>query len=631
MTTAAASTTTKKPALMATMMGAIGVVFGDIGTSPLYALKECFNPEHGVPFSDQTVYGILSMLFWAMTLVVSIKYVLFVMRADNNGEGGILALTALAMRASSGSARFTRTLMLLGLLGAAMFYGDAVITPAISVLSAIEGMEIMAPALQAWVLPLALVVLIGLFLLQKHGTHVVGRLFGPIMLLWFVLLGLLGLISVVQSPQILVALNPLYAIEFGFRHTMQAFVVFGSVFLALTGAEALYADMGHFGARPIRYAWFYIAMPCLLLNYFGQGAMLLREPSAVQNPFFLLMPGWAVGPMVVLATAATVIASQAVISGAFSMTAQAVHLGYAPRMKILYTSDVEIGQIYVPVVNYVVLVLVVAVVLAFGKSDNLAAAYGIAVTTTMVLTTGLVTVVMRNAWKWSLPVVAGLGAVFLAVDLSFFSANLLKIAAGGWFPLLLGGLIFFLMVTWHTGTQLLKARNVEGGIPLEPFMEGLLRHPPHRVDGTAVYLTPSMDFVPLALLHNLKHNHVLHERVLFIHFRTLAVPYVQPAKRLSIKTIGDNIYAAVADFGFKETPAVDEIVKNVGERLGVVFEDMETSFFITRATVVPSPLPGMAMWREALFAWMQHNSAKPSDFFRIPANRLVELGSKVEI
>ncbi|ANA35701.1 potassium transporter Kup [Ralstonia mannitolilytica] len=631
MTTAAASTTTKKPALMATMIGAIGVVFGDIGTSPLYALKECFNPEHGVPFSDQTVYGILSMLFWAMTLVVSVKYVLFVMRADNNGEGGILALTALAMRASSGSARFTRTLMLLGLLGAAMFYGDAVITPAISVLSAIEGMEIMAPALQAWVLPLALVVLIGLFLLQKHGTHVVGRLFGPIMLLWFVLLGLLGLISVVRSPQILVALNPLYAIEFGFRHTMQAFVVFGSVFLALTGAEALYADMGHFGARPIRYAWFYIAMPCLLLNYFGQGAMLLREPSAVQNPFFLLMPGWAVGPMVVLATAATVIASQAVISGAFSMTAQAVHLGYAPRMKILYTSDVEIGQIYVPVVNYVVLVLVVAVVLAFGKSDNLAAAYGIAVTTTMVLTTGLVTVVMRNAWKWSLPVVAGLGAVFLAVDLSFFSANLLKIAAGGWFPLLLGGLIFFLMVTWHTGTQLLKARNVEGGIPLEPFMEGLLRHPPHRVDGTAVYLTPSMDFVPLALLHNLKHNHVLHERVLFIHFRTLAVPYVQPAKRLAIKTIGDNIYAAVADFGFKETPAVDEIVKNVGERLGVVFEDMETSFFITRATVVPSPLPGMAMWREALFAWMQHNSAKPSDFFRIPANRLVELGSKVEI
>ncbi|ATG21732.1 potassium transporter Kup [Ralstonia pickettii] len=631
MTTAAASTTTKKPALMATMIGAIGVVFGDIGTSPLYALKECFNPEHGVPFSDQTVYGILSMLFWAMTLVVSVKYVLFVMRADNNGEGGILALTALAMRASSGSARFTRTLMLLGLLGAAMFYGDAVITPAISVLSAIEGMEIMAPALQAWVLPLALVVLIGLFLLQKHGTHVVGRLFGPIMLLWFVLLGLLGLISVVRSPQILVALNPLYAIEFGFRHTMQAFVVFGSVFLALTGAEALYADMGHFGARPIRYAWFYIAMPCLLLNYFGQGAMLLREPSAVQNPFFLLMPGWAVGPMVVLATAATVIASQAVISGAFSMTAQAVHLGYAPRMKILYTSDVEIGQIYAPVVNYVVLVLVVAVVLAFGKSDNLAAAYGIAVTTTMVLTTGLVTVVMRNAWKWSLPVVAGLGAVFLAVDLSFFSANLLKIAAGGWFPLLLGGLIFFLMVTWHTGTQLLKARNVEGGIPLEPFMEGLLRHPPHRVDGTAVYLTPSMDFVPLALLHNLKHNHVLHERVLFIHFRTLAVPYVQPAKRLAIRTIGDNIYAAVADFGFKETPAVDEIVKNVGERLGVVFEDMETSFFITRATVVPSPLPGMAMWREALFAWMQHNSAKPSDFFRIPANRLVELGSKVEI
>ncbi|CAJ0789938.1 Low affinity potassium transport system protein kup [Ralstonia condita] len=616
---------------MATMVGAIGVVFGDIGTSPLYALKECFNPEHGVPFSDQTVFGVLSMLFWAMTLVVSIKYVVFVMRADNNGEGGILALTALAMRASSGKARFTRTLMLLGLLGAAMFYGDAVITPAISVLSAIEGMEIMAPALQSWVLPLALTVLIGLFLLQKQGTHVVGRLFGPVMLIWFALLGLLGLVSLAKAPQVLVALNPVYALEFGFRHTVQAFIVFGSVFLALTGAEALYADMGHFGARPIRFAWFYIAMPCLLLNYFGQGALLLREPTAVQNPFFLLMPNWAVGPMVVLATAATVIASQAVISGAFSMTAQAVHLGYAPRMKILYTSDVEIGQIYVPVVNYVLLLLVVAVVLAFGKSDNLAAAYGIAVTTTMVLTTCLVTVVMRNTWRWGLPVVVTLGAVFLAVDLSFFAANLLKIAAGGWFPLLLGGLIFFLMVTWHTGTQLLKARNVEGGIPLEPFMEGLLRHPPYRVDGTAVYLTPSMDFVPLALLHNLKHNHVLHKRVLFVHFRTLAVPYVEPAKRLVIKTIGQDIYAAVVDFGFKETPAVDEIVKNVGERLGIVFEDMETSFFITRATVVPSPLPGMAMWRESLFAWMQHNSAKPSDFFRIPANRLVELGSKVEI
>ena len=366
MTTAAASKTKKNPALMATMVGAIGVVFGDIGTSPLYALKECFNPEHGVPFSDQTVFGILSMLFWAMTLVVSVKYVLFVMRADNNGEGGILALTALAMRASSGSARFTRTLMLLGLLGAAMFYGDAVITPAISVLSAIEGMEIMAPALQKWVLPLALIVLIALFLIQRHGTHVVGRLFGPIMVIWFVLLGLMGLVSVVKSPQILVALSPVYAIEFGFRHTVLAFIVFGSVFLALTGAEALYADMGHFGARPIRYAWFYIAMPCLLLNYFGQGALLLREPSAVQNPFFLLMPNWAVGPMVVLATAATVIASQAVISGAFSMTAQAVHLGYAPRMKILYTSDVEIGQIYVPVVNYVLLALVVAILAYLG-------------------------------------------------------------------------------------------------------------------------------------------------------------------------------------------------------------------------------------------------------------------------
>ncbi|WKZ86479.1 potassium transporter Kup [Ralstonia pickettii] len=613
------------------LVPAIGVVFGDIGTSPLYALKECFNPEHGVPFSDQTVFGIMSMLFWAMTLVVSVKYVLFVMRADNNGEGGILALTALAMRASSGSARFTRTLMLLGLLGAAMFYGDAVITPAISVLSAIEGMEIMAPALQTWVLPLSLIVLIALFLIQRQGTHVVGRLFGPIMVIWFVLLGLIGLASVVKSPQILVALSPLYAIEFGFRHTVLAFIVFGSVFLALTGAEALYADMGHFGARPIRYAWFYIAMPCLLLNYFGQGALLLREPSAVQNPFFLLMPSWAVGPMVLLATAATVIASQAVISGAFSMTAQAVHLGYAPRMKILYTSDVEIGQIYVPVVNYVLLVLVVAVVLAFGKSDNLAAAYGIAVTTTMVLTSCLVMVVMRHAWKWSLPAVIGIGSVFLSVDLSFLCANLLKIAAGGWFPLLLGGLIFFLMMTWHTGTQLVRARHVDAAVPLEPLVASLERSPPFRAPSFAVFLSPSPHCAPSALLHNLKHNRVLHEATVVLHVETLPVPYVDEDERIETKKVGIGVHAATIRFGFREHPRLDAISRRIAGLIGKAYGDLDISYFCTRAVVTSAARSSMARWRAGLYAWLRHNSARPAVFYELPANRVVELGQRVEI
>ena len=629
MTTATASTITKKPALMATMVGAIGVVFGDIGTSPLYALKECFNPEHGVPFSDQTVYGVLSMLFWAMTLVVSIKYVVFVMRADNNGEGGILALTALAMRASGGGARITGTLMLLGLLGASMFYGDAVITPAISVLSAIEGMEIMTPALQPWVLPLSLIVLIGLFLLQKHGTHVVGRLFGPVMVIWFVLLGLIGLASVVRSPQILVALSPVYAIEFMFRHAVQAFVVFGSVFLALTGAEALYADMGHFGARPIRYAWFYIAMPCLLLNYFGQGALLLREPSAVQNPFFLLMPTWAVAPMVLLATAATVIASQAVISGAFSVTQQAIQLGFMPRMQIKHTSASTAGQIYIPTVNWGLMIMVIVLVLFFRSSSNLAAAYGIAVTGAMFIDTLLLAAVLISLWRWPLWKAIPLIAAFIVVDMAYLGANLIKVPDGGWVPLAIGLAIFTMLTTWSRGRTLMRQNMAEGSIPVEVFAKSA-HSSATRVPGTSVFMASTNKGVPSALLHNIKHNKVLHERVVILTVAVQDVPYVEEADRYDSKDMGNGFYRLTIRCGFLEDTDVPALLKRVS-MCGEPFQMMKTSFFLSRQTLIASAKPGMALWREKLFAWMLRNAASAMEFFRLPTNRVVELGSQLEI
>ncbi|WP_170935863.1 MULTISPECIES: potassium transporter Kup [Pandoraea] len=615
----------------ALMVAAIGVVFGDIGTSPLYALKECFDPQHGIPFNQQAVFGIISLLFWALVIVVSLKYVLFVMRADNRGEGGVLALMALSLRSVRAGSKWASVLMMLGMFGACMFYGDAVITPAISVMSAVEGLEIAAPSLTRFVLPITIVILIILFSMQKSGTAKVGRLFGPVMVVWFVILGVLGVYNMFAAPEIIKAINPYYGIHFIHTHALQAYIVLGSVFLVLTGAEALYADMGHFGIRPIRFAWTALVFPALVLNYFGQGALLLSNPKAIENPFFLMAPDWALLPLVVVATAATVIASQAVISGAFSLTSQAIQLGYVPRMKILHTSDREIGQIYMPVINWSLLLVIIWIVLAFKSSSNLAAAYGIAVTTTMVITTILACVVMVKVWNWNKFLVALIITGFLVVDFAFFGANLIKVEEGGWLPLALGAFLFFMLMTWHKGRQLLRERTAADGIPLGPFLQGLLAHPPHRVAGTAIYLTGGNTLVPVSLLHNLKHNRILHERTIFLTFRTVDVPYVEDDKRMEVKDHTGGLYSVVSTFGFNETPDVKEVLHLLEEKTDMHFELMDTSFFLARETVVPTKLPGMSIWRERLFAWMHQNAAKPTDFFSIPANRVVELGTKIEI
>lgn len=617
--------------LSALAVAAIGVVFGDIGTSPLYALKEAFSAQHGIALTSESILGVISLLFWAIVVVVSLKYVLFVMRADNDGEGGVLALMALALRGFPREGKWIGVLMALGIFGACMFYGDAVITPAISVMSAVEGLEIAAPSLAQYVLPITLLILIALFMLQKHGTEVVGRLFGPVMIVWFVTLALLGLYHIATAPRVITALNPWYAIRFMHDHAVQAYHVLGSVFLVLTGAEALYADMGHFGARPIRVAWYGMVMPALVLNYFGQGALLLSDPSAIQNPFYLLAPDWALLPLVVLATAATVIASQAVISGAFSLTSQAIQLGYVPRMKIQHTSASAIGQIYIPIVNWLLLFVIVMIVLGFKSSDNLAAAYGIAVTTTMVITTILACVVMVRVWNWNKLWVATIILSFITVDLSFFGANLLKLREGGWLPLLIGAFLFFLLTTWYKGRQLVKERTAADGIPLMPFVQGLLAHPPHRVSGSAIYLTGNDALVPVSLLHNLKHNKVLHERTIFMTFITLDIPYVDDHRRIDTKELGGGLYLVRATYGFNETPDLNGVLKLLEQQENMSFDLMDTSFFLARETVVPTQLPGMSVWRERIFAWMHQNAAKPTDFFSIPANRVVELGTKIEI
>jgi KUP system potassium uptake protein len=612
-------------------LGALGVVFGDIGTSPLYALRAAFSPENDLRAGQANVLGILSLFFWSLILVVTVKYVLFVMRADNDGEGGVLALMALALRGFPKEGKWIGVLTALGIFGACMFYGDAVITPAISVISAVEGLEIAAPHLGGYVIPITLVILIALFALQKHGTEVVGRLFGPVMIVWFVTISLLGLYHIVSAPRVVAALNPWYAVRFMQEHAVQAYHVLGSVFLVLTGAEALYADMGHFGAKPIRFGWYGLVMPALVLNYFGQGALLLQDPKAIQNPFYLLAPDWALLPLVVLATVATVIASQAVISGAFSLTSQAIQLGYVPRMKIQHTSASAIGQIYIPIVNWLLLFVIVIIVLGFKSSDNLAAAYGIAVTTTMVITTILACVVMVRVWNWNKLWVAVVILSFITVDLSFFGANLLKLREGGWLPLLIGAFLFFLLMTWFKGRQIVKERTAADGIPLMPFLQGLLAHPPHRVSGTAIYLTGSDALVPVSLLHNLKHNKVLHERTIFMTFITLDIPYVDDNKRIEIKELGGGLYLVRATYGFNETPDVKGVLRLLEQQENMAFDLMDTSFFLARETVVPTQLPGMSVWRERIFAWMHQNAAKPTDFFSIPANRVVELGTKIEI
>jgi len=621
----------KKGASVALMFAAIGVVFGDIGTSPLYALKECFSAEHGIPFSTDAVYGVISMVFWAFAIVVSLKYVLFVMRANNHGEGGILALMALALRTAPSGSKRSLLIIMAGVFGACMFYGDAIITPAISVLSAVEGLEVISPDLSRFVIPVTIFILVVLFFIQKTGTDVVGKLFGPIMMIWFLTIGLMGVYQVIENPAIFAAVNPMYAISFLIEHSLQGFIVLGAVFLVLTGAEALYADMGHFGLQPIRMGWFFIVMPCLLLNYFGQGAMFLSNPETVSNPFFLMVPENFVLPLVILATLATVIASQAVISGAFSMTSQAILLGFIPRMKVRHTSDSEIGQIYMPLVNWTLLVLVIIVVLAFKKSENLAAAYGIAVTTTMIVTTFLAAIVMRVVWRWNTFLVTLVITAFLVVDLAFLTANLLKIMEGGWFPLLLGAICFMVLMTWYQGRKILRQNAVNNGIELKGFVDVLMQHPPHRVEGTAVFLTAHVDYLPVSFLHNLKHNHVLHERVFFLKVSIWDVPYVKDEERITLRDLGNGIYVVRAVYGFNETPDAVRIIELVAKSSGLEFDLMNTSFFLSRDTIVSTEIPGMALWRERLFCWMYQNAGRQSDFFKIPANRLVELGAKVEI
>jgi len=620
-----------KKGLGTMMLAAIGVVFGDIGTSPLYALKECFDPQHGIPFSPEALFGVIAMMIWSLILIVTFKYVLFVMRADNKGEGGVLSLMALALRSFDSKSKSYFFLMILGMLGACMLLGESVITPAISVLSAVEGIEIAAPGLHKFIIPISLVILVALFMIQKYGTAAVGNLFGPVTLTWFITLAALGVINIGAAPQIIGAINPMYAVQFVIDHPTTAYIVMGAVVLVVTGVEALYLDMGHFGRNPVRYAWLIVVLPSLLINYLGQGALLLSNPEAASNPFYLMVPDWALWPVVGLATAATVIASQAVISGAYSLVSQAILLGFMPRMTIMHTSDSEQGQIYIPVVNWALLFMVVVTIIEFRESVNLAAAYGISVTSTMMITAILLGVVMYREWKMNLFLVLALTTIFFTLDFAFWTANLIKIKDGGWYPLFLGLIIFTCLITWYRGRKLLRDKLVEGSIHLKEFVASLLAHPPHRVEGTAIFLTAHIDYVPIAMLHNLKHNRVMHERIFFVKLSTWDVPYVNDQERLSINDLGGNIFLVRAVYGFKESPDINKVLSLLSEQKNIEFNLMDTSFFVARDTIVPSANPGMALWREKLFGWMMQNAAKPSDFFKIPTNRLVELGAKVEI
>ena len=611
-------------------IAAIGIVFGDIGTSPLYTMKEVFHGAHGIAPVHDSILGALSLVLWALLLVVSLKYVVFIMRADNRGEGGIMALLALTLKSSPRDTRTRWLLMTMGLFGAALFYGDGVITPAISVLSAVEGLQLAAPGLEPFVIPITLIVLVALFMFQRKGTASVGALFGPVMLVWFVTLAVLGIINILKEPAVMHAVNPLYAVNFFVEHRWHAFLALGAVVLAVTGGEALYADMGHFGRMPIRAAWFFFVLPALLLNYFGQGALMIRNPAAMENPFYLLAPSWALYPMVALATLATVIASQAVISGAFSVTRQAMQLGYCPRLEIQHTSEREIGQVYLPAINMALLAAIVALVLGFRTSSNLAAAYGIAVTGTMAIDTVLAVVVAHHLWGWGWLRSALVAVLFLTVDLGFFSANAVKIPQGGWFPLVVAVVVFTMLVTWKRGRSLLLERMHAGAIALEPFLAGIAAHPPLRVPGTAVFLTASAEGVPHAMLHNLIHNKVLHERVVLLTVFTEDVPHVPDIDYVEMHSLGNNFYRIIMRFGFKDEPDIPETLGRCKES-GLDFNMMETSFFLSRETVIPTVAPGMALWREKLFVSMSRNAGSATAYFKIPTNRVVELGTQVEL
>jgi len=610
---------------------ALGVVYGDIGTSPLYAVKETFSHIHGIPLNAENILGGLSTIFWSLMIVVSLKYVVLIMRADNKGEGGIMALLALAGSAVRGTGRLRALIFTLGVIGASLFYGDAVLTPAISVLSAIEGLEVGTTALHHYVLPITVVVLVTLFAFQRHGTAVVGAFFGPICALWFLALAAGGAYNVGQNPAVLDALKPAHAFAFVTGHGFSSFVVLGAVLLAFTGAEALYADMGHFGRRPIRIAWFGLVLPSLVLNYFGQGALLIANPQAIENPFYLAFPDWALYPMIVMATAATVIASQATISGAYSITKQAVQLGYLPRLNVQHTSESEMGQIYIPALNWLLLAAVLAAVLGFGSSSNLASAYGVAVVGTMLITTFLTFFVVRYGWGYPLWLAAVATGFFIIVDASFFSASLLKIADGGWFPIVVGAAVFTVMVTWRSGREMLLSRLRQSSVPLPAFLDSLMRTPPVRVPGTAVFLTSTPGTVPHALLHNLAHNKVLHERVVFLTVIIKDVPWVPPSARVRIEELGNNCFQLTVHFGFKDSPDIMQVLEMCREQ-ELEFQPLQTSFFLSRETVIASMrVEGMALWRERLFAALARNAVSAVEYFNLPANRVIEVGTQVEI
>ena len=620
--------TKRTRARLATLtLSALGVVYGDIGTSPLYALKEVFGgTHHPVPISEENVLGILSLVFWSLMVVVSIKYVIFILRANNKGEGGIMALMALVLRGEKDAPR-ARVLMLMGLFGAALFYGDGLITPAISVLSAVEGLEVATPAFKPYVIPITLIVLAVLFFFQKRGTGSVGALFGPIMIAWFVTLAVLGVNGIANAPQVLAAINPVHAIRFLATHGALGFFSLGAVVLVVTGAEALYADMGHFGSTPVRLAWSCLVFPALTLNYFGQGAMLIADPGTIENPFYLLAPGWALYPLVALATVATIIASQAVISGAFSITQQAMQLGYAPRMEVLHTSSHEIGQIFLPAINRALFAGVVALVLGFGSSTRLAAAYGIAVTGTMAITTVLAFVVARRTWHWKLPASTALFGTFLLVDVGFFTANFAKIVEGGWFPLAFGLGVFVLMSTWKLGRELLYRRIEADSIPLPDFVKGASLDCT-TVPGTAVFMTANPDAVPHALLHSMKHYKSLHERVVLLTAVTLDVPHVPGAQRVTVESINAQFHKVKVFYGFTDDPDLPETLDWCAEQ-GLRLDMMDTSFFLGRETLIPEVGSEMALWREKLFVAMYRNAGSVASYFNLPPNRVVELGSQI--
>ncbi|MFC5570571.1 potassium transporter Kup [Lysobacter yangpyeongensis] len=618
--------------LFGLIVGAIGVVFGDIGTSPLYTIKEAFIPHYGLTPDHATVLGILSLIFWALMIVVTSKYVTIIMRADNEGEGGIMALMALAQRTLAKGSRSAYAVGILGIFGASLFFGDGVITPAITTLSAIEGLEVAAPQLHMWIVPMTLAVLVLLFCSQRFGTERVGKVFGPVMVVWFLSLAAIGIWNIGHNPEVFHALNPVWAMRFFMEHGWHGIFILGAVVLAVTGGEALYADMGHFGARPIRHAWYWFVLPALMLNYFGQGSLVLEDPAAARNPFYIAVPEWARFPMIALATAAAVIASQAVITGAYSVARQAMQLGYIPRMLIKHTSKETIGQIYVPGINWTLMIAVIALVLTFRTSTALASAYGVSVSGTMLIDTLLLALVARSTWPRARAWVLPMCLLFAIVEVAFLIANGSKFLDGAWFPVVLGLLVFTVLRTWRRGRELLHAEIRKEGIQIDTFLPGLMLAPPVRVPGTAVFMTAQTGVVPHALLHNLKHNKVLHERNVFLTVETLNVPYAPKEKRLKIDSIGgEDFYRVVIKFGFMETPDVPLALMRSCDLGGIHFDPMETTYFASRETVVASRHRGMPVWRDKLFAVMHRNAAPATGFFRIPGNRLVELGAQVEI